>query len=155
MATPHPAVRRFIERLGLATEAEGLPRTAGRILAYLLVRDQPTSADDLIEFLQISRGGVSGNTRLLETLGMVERVSKPGDRRDYYQVAPDPYGRLIQGQVERMRGTARIVAECREELPQSLQDTRKRLGQMERFYRYAISETERFLAGWARERAKA
>jgi DNA-binding transcriptional regulator GbsR (MarR family) len=154
MTTATPPIERFIERLGLATEAEGLPRTAGRLMAYLLVTPGPCTFEELMEALQISRGGVSTNTRLLESLGIIERITKPGDRRDHYQIAPDPYGQLIQGQLQRMRKTEAIVAECRQALPKGGENGRHRLVEMDRFYRYAIAETERFLKGWRAEREK-
>lgn len=147
----HPVAERFIERLGLATEAEGLPRIAGRIMAYLILADEACTFDDLTEGLQISRGSVSTNARLLHSLGILERVSKPGDRKDYYIIAKDPYGRLIEGQVERMKKTDRIISECAAELPAQYRSAHARLRGMDQFYRYAIRNTEEFLRGWREE----
>jgi DNA-binding transcriptional regulator GbsR (MarR family) len=53
------------------------------------------SLDEMAEQLQVSKASVSANARLLETIGMIERVTKPGDRRDYYAAtSPDVHRRL-------------------------------------------------------------
>ena len=117
-----------------------MPRTAGRLMAFLLVTDGPSTVDDLMAALRISRGGVSTNARLLESLGIIERVTRAGDRRDFYQMAPDPYGQLVEGQVARMKKTEQIIAECRAGLAHGGHDGRRRLAEMDRFYRYAIGE---------------
>ena len=58
-----PAVERFIERLGLASQAEGMPRISGRILAYLMIAGTPCGLDELADGLHVSRASVSTNTR--------------------------------------------------------------------------------------------
>jgi DNA-binding transcriptional regulator GbsR (MarR family) len=79
----------FIERMGLALETDGLPRIAGRIFGLLLVSDDARSLDDLAAELQVSKGSTSTNARLLEQRGLLERVCRPADRRDYYRPRPD------------------------------------------------------------------
>ncbi|MEJ2288705.1 MAG: MarR family transcriptional regulator, partial [Deinococcales bacterium] len=79
----------FIEEIGLAIEGQGLPRMAGRVLGALLVADPPEqSADELVATLHASRSSVSTMTRLLEGAGLIERVSRPGDRKLYYRNRP-------------------------------------------------------------------
>jgi biotin operon repressor len=89
-ATPHDRtmLRRFVERMGLEAERDGLPRIAGRILGFLITADAPASLDQIADALQVSRASVSTNCRLLEQIGAAERVSLPGDRKDYYELAP-------------------------------------------------------------------
>src|SRR5215208_3077142 len=79
----------FVERMGLALEADGLPRIAGRIFGLLLISENPRSLDDLAAELRVSKGSVSTNARLLEQRGLLEQVCRPADRRDYYAVPPD------------------------------------------------------------------
>ncbi|WP_052223745.1 GbsR/MarR family transcriptional regulator [Novosphingobium malaysiense] len=93
------------DNLGLMTEEEGLPRTAGRIFGLLLVSDVPVSFGDLAERLSVSRGGVSSNTRLLIEMGLIERVAPetgPG-RQDWFQVPADVWHRQIEWQMKRDR----------------------------------------------------
>ncbi|HLZ69011.1 MAG TPA: MarR family transcriptional regulator [Dehalococcoidia bacterium] len=75
---------RFVERVGLYFEEFGLPRIAGRLFGLLLVADEPLSLEQAATMLHVSRASVSTNARLVVRSGLVERVSLPGDRRDYY-----------------------------------------------------------------------
>jgi DNA-binding transcriptional regulator GbsR (MarR family) len=137
-----PAGDQFIERLGLATEAEGLPRIAGRLMALLILESRPCSFDELAELLQVSPASVSTNTRLLESLGVIERVTRAGDRRAFFQLGIDPYGRLIEGSLSRMRRIAGIVEEAGRTLPRDMNGARQRLADMRRFYEITIRNTE-------------
>ena len=82
----------YIEEVGLMLDAFGLPRMAGRVLGVLLVADPPEqTAEDLATVLQASRGSISSSTRMLEHMGIIDRVSKPGERRDYFRNKPDAW----------------------------------------------------------------
>jgi DNA-binding transcriptional regulator GbsR (MarR family) len=87
--------KEFVERLALAKEGDGLPRIAGRIFGLLLTGERDLSLDEISRELGASKGSASVNTRLLEQSGFIERVSKPGDRRDYYRISPDLFERTM------------------------------------------------------------
>ena len=74
----HPAVQRFVEEVGLLWERDGLPRISGKIVALLIVEDREFDLEELADRLQVSRGSVSTNTRLLESHGVLRRTSRPG-----------------------------------------------------------------------------
>ncbi|MCC6771716.1 MAG: MarR family transcriptional regulator [Gemmatimonadaceae bacterium] len=136
------AAEEFAERMGIAVEADGLPRIAGRIMGFLLLHDGPCRASELMERLSISHGSVSTNTRLLEQFGIVERISFPGDRATFYQLSDDPFARLLSGYLARMRRMQNLVGETRGRLPASMTVARRRLADMERFYRLSVRVTE-------------
>lgn len=92
----------FIERMGLVADADGLPRIAGRIFAYLLLTPGESSLEDLADELGVSRASVSTDARRLAQLGILERRSKLGDRRDYYSVSPDAFRSVIRRRMETM-----------------------------------------------------
>lgn len=96
------ATLEFVESMGRHFEEEGAPRIAGRLFGLLMVNDEPCSLDDIAEQLQASKGSASTNARLLERLGVAERVSLPGDRRDYYQVTENMGERMLALAVERL-----------------------------------------------------
>lgn len=139
----------FIERLGLLIEADGFPRIAGRILGFMLITSGPCRGADLAAQLQISHGSVSTNTRLLERFGILERVAFPGDRSDYFQLADDPFGKLIDGALERARRMYATVHESRKALADQPPDARRRLIAMERFYKLWITSIEDVKERWA------
>lgn len=93
----------FVEKMGLAVETDGGSRIAGRIIGFLLLQPEPCSLDDLAAVLQVSKASVSTNARMLEGWGMIEQIGVPGDRRDYYQIADDMQGRMMERKLERLR----------------------------------------------------
>lgn len=92
----------FIELMGRHFEEEGVPRIAGRLFGLLMLGERECSLDELAERLQVSKGSISSNARLLEDWGVAVKVTRPGDRRDFYHVAPDMSDRLIQRQLSRI-----------------------------------------------------
>ena len=75
----------FAEDMGRFFESGGLSRMAGRVWAMLLVMNSPhLSALELQEALGASAGSISGATRSLLDLGLIERVNVRGERRDYF-----------------------------------------------------------------------
>jgi DNA-binding transcriptional regulator GbsR (MarR family) len=95
-------MQEFIERAGMLWEADGLPRIAGRIFALALVSNEARSLDEIASMLGVSKASVSNDTRLLERLGFIERVGRPGDRKDYYQSSERSFERSIAERVRRM-----------------------------------------------------
>ena len=107
----------FIESMGRQFEEDGVPRIAGRLFGFLMLQDEPCSLDEVADQLQVSKGSASSNARLLEQLGIAERVTRAGDRRDYYQISPDigerTLERALQGigsMVRRLRQGEQSVA---------------------------------------------
>ncbi len=101
-ATPTPAsqrdleVKRFVEEIGILSEAQGRTRMEGRIIGFLLVAEPPVqSMDAIATFLGVSKGSVSTATRMLVKTGAVERVGRPADRRDYFRVRTGFIDRLL------------------------------------------------------------
>lgn len=99
----------FVERFAVAKEADGLPRIAGRIFGLLLTAERDLSLDEIARELGASKGSASVNTRLLERDGFIERVSRPGDRRDYYSISPDLFERTMGERLARWHRIHDIV----------------------------------------------
>ena len=71
---------------GLSQEL-GFGRVGGQILMYLYLWDGDCALDQLCADLHLSKAAVSIAVRQLETLGLVRRTWKPGDRKSYYRSA--------------------------------------------------------------------
>jgi DNA-binding MarR family transcriptional regulator len=97
-----PADEDFVERVGRFFEGDAAPRTSGRMLGLLLLAPRELSIDEIAERLRVSRAGVSTNARSLEQWGVVERVSRLGDRRDFYRIAPELERTLLLHRMERL-----------------------------------------------------
>ncbi len=105
----HRSIEEFIERMGLLWESDGFTRIAGRIYALALVSPEPKSLDDIAETLKVSKASVSNDARMLHRLGLIERVSYPGDRRDYYQLTRDSIERSIETRIQRLEAFQKVL----------------------------------------------
>lgn len=119
-------IEQFIERSGLLWEQDGFPRIAGRTFALMLVSPEPKSLDDIAETLGVSKASVSNDARLLERMGFLERVSRPGDRRDYYQVGPKSFERSIAERLRRLDQAQELIEFARA-LPVDNPEVRERI----------------------------
>lgn len=101
----------FVEEFGLIFESVGFPRMSGRIFGWLLISQPPQqSTGELAEVLQASKGSISTMTRLLIQIGLIERVSLPGARRDYFQVKPHAWSQMTKQRISQI-ATFRKLAE--------------------------------------------
>lgn len=148
------AAAEFIERMGLAAEAEGLPPIAARLFAFMLIDGGPCTADEIAEKLQVSRGSVSTNTRLLEERGAIERFTRPGERQHYFRISDDPFGKKFEQLPEHMFRFRSIVKEAREALPDDMIEAKNRLADAEDFCEFAIDISESNLRAWRERRKK-
>lgn len=85
------AKQRFIDELGQYFDSYGVSDIMGRIFALLIFAAKPLSLTEISTQLQISKAAASINIRTLKLTGLVEKVSVPGDRSDYYRLDSD-YG---------------------------------------------------------------
>ncbi len=142
------ASQRFIEKMGLLYEADGMPRIAGRILGLLLLRDEVLSLDDLAEELRISKASASVNARQLERVGALERVAKPGDRRDYYGVAEGMAERMLEIRLDRVSRLRSLLEEGLATVEVGSSEVRERLEEVVAFHCHILADLRRSLSGW-------
>jgi DNA-binding transcriptional regulator GbsR (MarR family) len=79
----------IIDTIGEASERYGMTRVAGLLKGLLLLSREPVSLDEMAERLEVSKGSVSTNIRLLERWKAVRRVFNRGDRKNYYELRGD------------------------------------------------------------------
>ncbi|MCM2314203.1 MAG: winged helix-turn-helix transcriptional regulator [Thermoanaerobaculia bacterium] len=148
VTTLHPAAVEFIERLALVVESAGIPRVGGRILGLLIVEGEPLSCRELAARLQVSRGSVSMNTRLLESRGVIHRLSRLGERRDLFGLDDGFPERMIARSLEAQRAMLQLAAEARSRLPARCVRARSDLDRIESFSRIAVETMELMLEKW-------
>ncbi len=155
-AAPHPPVhpkaRQFIERVGVLTEAEGLPRIAGRIYGLLLMTPGACSLDEMAESLGVSKASISTDARRLEIAGIVVRSSRPGDRRDYYAIAPDALRQSLERKLRGLRQFREILQEARA-IP-GAPEVRDRLDEWDAWYEDATEMITLLLEKTTRSRTR-
>lgn len=135
----------FIEGMGLILQGDGMPRIAGRLMGLFVLHGGPFSFTKLAERLEISRGSVSTNTRLLEDLGVIERVAMKGERQDFFRLAADPYARIIERKRERSIRAQETILRNAESLGDVGADGLARVGELANFFRVLADATDRAL----------
>src|SRR5438270_5280714 len=80
---------RFVDLWDTMSTLWGISPTMARIHGLLYITGAALSMDDIMARLAISRGNVSMNLSKLVEWGLVRRVHKRGDRRDYYESLSD------------------------------------------------------------------
>jgi DNA-binding transcriptional regulator GbsR (MarR family) len=80
---------RFIESWGKLGSNWGINRTMAQVHALLLVSHKPLSASDIMDKLRISRGNACMNLRSLMDWGLVHKVLRQGERKEFYEAEKD------------------------------------------------------------------
>lgn len=91
------AKTRLIETGGRTSQDLGAGRIVGQILVYLYLQEAECSLDLIGEELGLSKASVSIAIRQLEKLGLVRKIWKKGDRKNYFRSADNIGSALQQG----------------------------------------------------------
>lgn len=81
--------RLVADAIGQLIEFWGFRAVMGRCWAWLYLSEEPLPARALCEGLGISTGAASMALGELERWGVVRRLRRPGDRRDYFEAETD------------------------------------------------------------------
>ena len=144
----------FVEQIGVIFQTDGMPRVAGRLFGLLLLSAEPRSLDELAKKLRVSKASVSVNARLLEEKGIVERIGRQADRRDYYQIADDIIERMLEQRMAKIRRIQRSLADVRARSTFEHKDVGARLENIELAHNHLLAVTERTLEEWRARQAK-
>lgn len=101
----------FVEEMGALFERGGSPRMAGRVWGYLLIVDaDQVSASDLAAALDASPSSISGATRFLLGLEMIDRIRVSGQRKDFFTVHHGAILNLLRRRLEAITGVRELAA---------------------------------------------
>ena len=111
---------RFVDLWDTMSSLWGISPTMARIHGLLYITGAASSMDDIMARLAISRGNVSMNLSKLVEWGLVRRVHKRGDRRDYYESLNDVWEMFTLVAAQRKRREIdpiiSTLRRCREQL---------------------------------------
>ena len=133
----------------------GWPSPVGRIYAYLLLRVEPATLDQIAADLGMSKSNASVAARTLEHCGNARRHSEPGSKRIYYAV-PDNHGGPFAAKAELLgRLETLFDRQAGRSLPPAVTARLESLGSFYAQMRGAIDTvlTEQEGAGTAKRRA--
>jgi DNA-binding transcriptional regulator GbsR (MarR family) len=137
----------FIRRWGEMGQTWGINRTMAEIHALLYITGKPQSTDAVMDRLNISRGNVSMSLRALCDWGIIRRLHRRGERREYFESLSDVWEIFSIIAAERKRREMDPVLEAIKQCQQLLDEqrlgaasrtedvqlTRERLGSMQEF----------------------
>jgi DNA-binding transcriptional regulator GbsR (MarR family) len=138
----------FIRRWGEMGQTWGINRTMAEIHALLYICGTPQCTDDVMDRLNISRGNASMSLRALCDWGIIRRLHKRGERREYFESLTDVWEIFSIIATERKRREMDPVLETIKQCQQMLGEgalgksaaqqeavrlTRERLAGMEEF----------------------
>src|SRR5437868_14095661 len=111
---------RFVDLWDTMSSLWGISPTMARIHGLLYITGAALSMDDIMARLSISRGNVSMNLSKLVEWGLVRRVHRRGDRRDYYESLADVWEMFTLVAAQRKRREIdpilTTLQQCREHL---------------------------------------
>jgi HTH-type transcriptional regulator, glycine betaine synthesis regulator len=113
---------RFIAAWGQMGSTWGISRTMAEVHALLYIAGEPLCTDDVMERLEISRGNASMSLRALVDWGIIARVHKRGDRKEYFAAEQDPWVIVRAVVAERMRREVHPVLAGLAEIRDSTRD---------------------------------
>jgi DNA-binding transcriptional regulator GbsR (MarR family) len=155
LSTPDEQLLHYIEEFGLFLEQFGLPRTAGRMLGWLLVCDPPhQTMDELTEVLQVSKSSVSTTSRMLIQSGLVDKVSFPGERKDFYRISDDAWVKTWLARNNQVIAIRQLAERGLDLLPDDPPERRARLQTMHDLYEFLEEELPKLTERWLKERAQ-
>lgn len=144
----HLAQDLFIRRWGEMGQTWGINRTMAELHALLYITGQPLCTDDVMARLNISRGNASMSLRSLCDWGLIRRLHKRGERREYFLSLSDVWEMFSIIAAERKRRemdpVLETIKQCQRMLDAStigktaaaqehVRVTRERLAGMEEF----------------------
>ena len=141
----------YVEQFGLLFGQFGLSRMLGRVLGVLLVRPPERSAEELAGMLAASRGSISQATRSLVRMGLVQRLTKPGERRDYFCVRRGTWMELTRQQMAATTALREIAEKGLNLLDSDDPEARRGLQEMRDFYAFWENELPAALERWEKE----
>ena len=150
----------FIRRWGEMGATWGINRTMAEIHALLYIVGQPLCTDDVMERLNISRGNASMSLRALCDWGIIRRMHRRGERREYFESLSDVWEMFSIIAAERKRRemdpVLETIRQCQQMLDEShlgkaaakredVQATRQRLAGMEEFMQVTNKIFQQFI----------
>src|SRR6267143_1887686 len=100
----------FVDHMGQQMAGWNLPRTTGRVWAYLLIRGEPAVLDDIARDLDVAKSGASVGARHLVAFGLARSSGERGSRRVLFS-AIDSLDAVFAARSETARALQRLLQE--------------------------------------------
>lgn len=133
-----PQDEAFLDAMAMLMAPWGWPRPVGRIYAYLLLREEPATLDEIAADLGMSKSNASVAARTLEHCGNARRQGEPGSRRIYYSVPGEFSGPFVEKAALLDRQVRLFSGQRERDIPDAVADRFERISQFYTAMRTAI-----------------
>lgn len=152
MSSDHPGVE-AAEQASALLAAAGMARMPARVMMALVGSpDEGYTAAELADRLGVSAAAVSGAVRYLVSMRLIQRLSRPGDRRDRYDLTDDAWSGMITSNAPLYATLAAhmdAIADENTDAPVSVARARE----IADFLRYLAERMPQLAVEWRAERA--
>jgi DNA-binding transcriptional regulator GbsR (MarR family) len=100
----------FVDHMGQQMVGWNLPRTTGRVWAYLLIRGESAVLDEIARDLDVAKSGASVGARQLVAFGLARSTGERGSRRVLFS-AIDNMEAMFAARSESARSLQRLLLE--------------------------------------------
>lgn len=147
----HPGAAPAEQAAALLTAA-GMARMPARVMMALVGSpDDGYTAAELGERLGVSPAAVSGAVRYLVSMRLIQRVSRPGERRDRYDLVDDAWAGMITANAPMYAALAGAMDDIADENPDAPASV-ARARDVADFLRYLAERMPRLADEWRAER---
>ncbi|MBB5777993.1 helix-turn-helix domain-containing protein [Nonomuraea jabiensis] len=103
----------WVERVAtFCGDAWGLAPITGRVLGWLLIcTPAEQSAGEIADAIGASRASMTSNLRLLTSIGLVRRHTRPGERTTYYRIEDDAFEKVVRQRLASFAAFGEIAEE--------------------------------------------
>lgn len=144
--------KNYIEELAVFWGSFGLPKMQGRVMGALFVADPPEkTAEELAEELAASRGSISSATRSLIQMGVVERKTKLGERKDYFQTRTN-WLELMRQQMGAYAAFRKVAEKGLRIMDGASPESKRDLEEIHSLYSHMEREMPALIERWAEQR---
>ena len=152
-AAEHRAVEPAEQAAAMMTAA-GMPRMPARVMMALVAAPAGgETAAALGERLGVSAAAVSGAVRYLQQLHLIQRRSRPGDRRDRYELVHDTFYASVASNVPVYGRLAEFIDQIAAEHHDD-PDARARALELAGFFRFMAERMPQLIDEWAQVRSE-
>jgi len=142
-------IRTFIDRFTDAWELMRGKRMSGRVLALLIITDEPyLSSADLGRLLETSPGTISTATRTLLGSGYITKVSTPNTRISSFRAEDDVWGAFLSREKLGLQRMEEVLRAARSTPSGSAPATARRLRNGNRYMAWVDQHHRNVLEQW-------
>jgi DNA-binding transcriptional regulator GbsR (MarR family) len=142
----------LIERVGVTFESHGMAPAPARVSALLMVVGQTELPfEEISRLLNLSKSATSNAINLLLSLGRLEYITKPGERRRYFRVKPRNWREDVVRNLETMAKMSVIFKEVLAQRPKASVEFNHSMADLASFLEFMAKELPALYKKWERQ----